>query len=73
MAPLDEKEFFRFAARYKFTLAIENYVCDDYVTEKLWRPLRLGSVPIVFGAPNVRVSKHVKKMHKSLLMQNSCK
>ncbi|XP_052267386.1 alpha-(1,3)-fucosyltransferase 10-like [Dreissena polymorpha] len=53
MAPLDDKEFFRFAARYKFTLALENYVCDDYVTEKLWRPLRLGSIPIVFGAPNV--------------------
>ncbi|XP_052784432.1 alpha-(1,3)-fucosyltransferase 10-like isoform X2 [Mya arenaria] len=54
MAPLDEREFFQFAARYKFTLAMENYVCEDYVTEKLWRPFRLGSVPIVFGAPNVK-------------------
>ncbi|XP_060583296.1 alpha-(1,3)-fucosyltransferase 10-like [Ruditapes philippinarum] len=54
MAPLDDHEFFRFAARYKFTLAMENYVCEDYITEKLWRPLRIGSIPIVFGAPNVR-------------------
>ena len=55
MAPLDDVAFFRWAAKYKFTLAMENYVCDDYVTEKLWRPLRLGSIPIVFGAPNVKV------------------
>ncbi|XP_045214120.2 alpha-(1,3)-fucosyltransferase 10-like isoform X2 [Mercenaria mercenaria] len=54
MAPLDDQEFFRFAARYKFALAMENYVCEDYITEKLWRPLRLGSVPIVFGAPNIK-------------------
>lgn len=55
MAPLDDVAFFRWAARYKFTMAMENYACNDYVTEKLWRPLRLGSIPIVFGAPNVRV------------------
>lgn len=54
MAPMEDHHFFQFAARYKFTLAMENYVCDDYITEKLWRPLRLGSIPIVFGAPNVK-------------------
>ena len=59
MAPLDDVGFFRWAARYKFTLAMENYVCNDYVTEKLWRPLRLGSVPIVFGAPNVKVMVYI--------------
>ncbi|KAF9167251.1 Alpha-(1,3)-fucosyltransferase 11 [Actinomortierella ambigua] len=36
-------------APYKFYLAIENSNCDDYVTEKLERPLRLGVVPIVDG------------------------
>ena len=56
MAPMEDTAFFRWAARYKFTLAMENYACDDYITEKLWRPLRLGSVPIVFGAPNIKVS-----------------
>ena len=55
MAPMEDIAFFRWAARYKFTLAMENYVSDDYTTEKLWRPLRLGSVPIVFGASNVKV------------------
>lgn len=48
-------DFHKLAAKYKFTLAMENAICDDYMTEKLWRPLRLGSVPIVFGSPKVKV------------------
>lgn len=51
---LDKREFLMFIARYKFVIAIENGVCNDYVTEKLWRALKVGSVPIYFGAPNVR-------------------
>lgn len=39
---------------YKFYLAIENSRDEDYVTEKLYQGLRAGSVPIYFGAPNVR-------------------
>jgi len=38
---------------YKFTLAFENSVCRDYVTEKLFDPFMAGSVPIYRGAPNV--------------------
>eukprot|EP01114_Cavostelium_apophysatum_P018861 TRINITY_DN5928_c0_g1_i1.p1 TRINITY_DN5928_c0_g1~~TRINITY_DN5928_c0_g1_i1.p1 ORF type:complete len:416 (-),score=81.65 TRINITY_DN5928_c0_g1_i1:15-1262(-) len=38
---------------YKFYLAFENVNCLDYVTEKFWRPLIHGSVPVVFGAPNI--------------------
>lgn len=48
-------DFHKLAAKYKFTLAMENAICDDYMTEKLWRPLRLGSVSIVFGSPKVKV------------------
>ncbi|KAK4303391.1 hypothetical protein Pmani_024587 [Petrolisthes manimaculis] len=47
-------EFRSLMARYKFTLAIENAACDDYITEKLWRPLTLGSVPVYWGSPSVR-------------------
>ncbi|XP_070188906.1 alpha-(1,3)-fucosyltransferase 10-like [Littorina saxatilis] len=54
MSPMTSEEFYRFAARYKFAIAIENAACPDYVTEKLWRPLQLGVVPIVFGAPNIK-------------------
>ncbi|XP_023712617.1 alpha-(1,3)-fucosyltransferase 10 isoform X3 [Cryptotermes secundus] len=54
MESMDSDEFFHFVARYKFTLSFENAVCDDYITEKLWRPLVVGSVPIYMGSPSVR-------------------
>jgi hypothetical protein len=38
---------------YRFNLAFENSLCRDYVTEKLYDPLRAGCVPVYFGAPNV--------------------
>lgn len=34
---------------YKFSLALENSCCEDYVTEKLWHTLSTGTVPIVIG------------------------
>eukprot|EP01133_Synstelium_polycarpum_P000189 gene189-227_t len=39
---------------YTFTFALENTRCVDYITEKLWQPMSLGSIPIYLGAPNVR-------------------
>uniref|UniRef100_A0A8C5LZE7 GDP-fucose protein O-fucosyltransferase n=1 Tax=Leptobrachium leishanense TaxID=445787 RepID=A0A8C5LZE7_9ANUR len=50
---MDDAQFYRILARYKFILAFENAVCDDYITEKLWRPLKLGVVPVYYGAPNI--------------------
>lgn len=40
-------------AQYKFTLAFENSITEDYVTEKFFEPLAAGSVPVYRGAPNV--------------------
>ena len=40
-------------ARHKFTLAFENTITRDYVTEKFFDPLIAGSVPVYLGAPNV--------------------
>jgi alpha-1,3-fucosyltransferase 10 len=40
-------------SRYKFTLALENSIAPDYVTEKLFQPLIAGSVPVYRGASNV--------------------
>lgn len=40
-------------ARYKFTLAFENSITRDYVTEKIFDALAAGSVPVYLGAPNI--------------------
>jgi hypothetical protein len=42
------------AAHYKYYIAIENSRYDNYTTEKLWRGLAAGAVPVYLGAPNVR-------------------
>ncbi|XP_046366611.2 alpha-(1,3)-fucosyltransferase 10-like isoform X1 [Haliotis rufescens] len=49
-----KEDFFKLIARYKFAIAFENAICDDYITEKLWRPLQVGAVPIVLGSPTIR-------------------
>lgn len=51
---LNSDYFYRFVARYKFVIAIENGVCEDYVSEKFWRAIQLGVVPIYFGSPSIR-------------------
>jgi len=38
---------------YRFTLAFENSISQDYVTEKFFDSLIAGSVPVYLGAPNV--------------------
>eukprot|EP01133_Synstelium_polycarpum_P011516 gene11516-13435_t len=40
------------ARTYKFTLAFENSNAEDYVTEKLFGPLAIGTVPIYDGPHN---------------------
>lgn len=44
-------DYYKFLARYKFNIAFENAVCNDYMTEKLFRPFEVGAVPIVMGSP----------------------
>ena len=45
-----------FFKQYKFYLAFENSLCDEYVTEKLYRGLNssqhFGLIPIVYGGAN---------------------
>ncbi|KAM9043242.1 GDP-fucose protein O-fucosyltransferase 3 isoform 4-T12 [Megaptera novaeangliae] len=52
-ASMDAGDFYRILAQYKFILAFENAVCDDYITEKFWRPLKLGVVPVYYGSPSI--------------------
>ncbi|XP_072347608.1 alpha-(1,3)-fucosyltransferase 11 [Scyliorhinus torazame] len=53
-ATTEDTEFMEFISKYKFHLAMENAICDDYMTEKLWRPMHLGAVPIYRGSPVVQ-------------------
>ncbi|XP_045109683.1 alpha-(1,3)-fucosyltransferase C-like [Portunus trituberculatus] len=34
---------------YKFYMAFENSLCEDYITEKVWLPMKYGLVPVVYG------------------------
>ena len=40
-------------ARHKFTLVLENCLTEDYVSDKFFDALIMGSVPVYRGAPNV--------------------
>ena len=40
---------------YKFDLAFENAIAEDYVSEKFFDPLLAGTVPVYLGAPNVEM------------------
>lgn len=37
---------------YKFYLSLENGICTDYISEKYWKYLEQGLVPIVLGGAN---------------------
>ncbi|XP_069466785.1 alpha-(1,3)-fucosyltransferase 11 [Ambystoma mexicanum] len=52
-ATTEDSEFMAFVSKYKFHLAMENALCPDYMTEKLWRPMHLGAIPIYRGSPSV--------------------
>lgn len=43
-------DFLTFISRYKFHISFENAICKDYITEKLFRTVHVGSVPIYKGS-----------------------
>jgi alpha-1,3-fucosyltransferase 10 len=51
---MSSPEFYNILAQYKFVLAMENAICDDYITEKLWRSFYVGSVPVVYGSSRLQ-------------------
>lgn len=71
---LYEDDLLALVAKYKFTIAIENAICDDYITEKLWRPLIAGSVPIYLGSPSIEVQSCNSSInvHKFLFFRTGC-
>jgi Glycosyltransferase family 10 (fucosyltransferase) C-term len=59
-----DSQLMRLIARYKFYLAFENANCDDYVTEKFWRLLKLGVVPIVLPDSAVARNRSLYAMNE---------
>ena len=41
---MKDPDFLHILAQYKFVLAIENAVCPDYITEKLWKVLQVSDI-----------------------------
>eukprot|EP00039_Didymoeca_costata_P016374 m.292098 g.292098 ORF g.292098 m.292098 type:complete len:380 (+) comp16385_c0_seq30:400-1539(+) len=50
----DLKDKMALMKRYMFYAAFENSIHDDYVTEKFWGALESGTLPIYFGAGNIK-------------------
>ncbi|KAK7930570.1 hypothetical protein WMY93_006965 [Mugilogobius chulae] len=48
-SPLSDQTYRDVVSSCKFYLAFENSVSKDYITEKMFLPMLLGSVPIVLG------------------------
>ena len=42
-----------FIASYKFTIAFENASVPGYISEKIFHPLIVGSIPIYWGCPDI--------------------
>jgi len=40
-------------AKYKFYMALENSICDDYVTEKFFRTMRYNIIPVTANGANM--------------------
>lgn len=55
-------------AEYRFYLCIENSISLDYVSEKIYEPMLVGTIPIYLGAPNV--ADFLPTKHSAILAQD---
>ncbi|CAJ0933433.1 unnamed protein product [Ranitomeya imitator] len=60
--PLPKNKHEQTLAQYKFYLAFENSIHEDYITEKLWKnALSFGCVPVVLGPTRKNYERFIPK------------
>lgn len=59
--------------QYKFVIAFENALADDYVTEKFYNPLYANSVPVYLGAKNIEDFSPYKNCYLDVRSYNTPK
>uniref|UniRef100_A0A8C5PJ77 Fucosyltransferase n=1 Tax=Leptobrachium leishanense TaxID=445787 RepID=A0A8C5PJ77_9ANUR len=58
--PLPRSEHYKTLSNYKFYLAFENSIHQDYITEKFWKTsFTSGAVPVVMGPPRQNYERFV--------------
>ncbi|XP_076578696.1 4-galactosyl-N-acetylglucosaminide 3-alpha-L-fucosyltransferase 9-like [Chaetodon auriga] len=56
---LSDQDYVKIVSSCKFYLSFENSVYKDYITEKLYRPMSLGTVPVVLGPSRQNYEDHI--------------
>ena len=55
---------------HKFYLSLENSLCSDYITEKLFNPLKYNLVPVVYGGSDSQDYSQIAPEHSYIDARN---